>query len=85
MTALKEVQIGTIAWRFNALERMLEGQPYVTGDTFTVADAYLFTVLNWTGMHHIDVGKWPNIQAFIARIAQRPKVQEAMKVEGLIK
>ncbi|NMG14624.1 glutathione transferase GstA [Aromatoleum bremense] len=80
----KQVQLGTIERRLDALEKILTGKQFVTGDTFTVADAYLFTVLNWTGMLKIDVAKWPNIQAFIARVAQRPKVQEAMKAEGLI-
>jgi glutathione S-transferase len=81
---MKEVQRGTIARRFDALEKLLEGKQYLMGDTFTVADAYLFTVLNWTKKVDVDVAKWPNIQAFIARIGERPKVQEAMKAEGLI-
>jgi len=82
---MKQVQIGTIERRFNALEKMLEGKQYVAGDKFTVADAYLFAVLNWTNVHKIDVSKWPNIKGYMARIAQRPKVQEAMKAEGLVK
>ena len=82
---MKEVQKGTISRRFDALETLLTGRDYFAADHFTAADAYLFTVLNWTGGLKIDVSKWPNIQAFIARIAARPKVQEAMKAEGLIK
>lgn len=82
---MKEVQIGTIERRFDALEKMLDGKQYIAGDQFTAADAYLFTVLNWTKMHNIDLGKWPNIKAFVARVAERPKVQETMKAEGLIK
>lgn len=81
---MQEVQKATIAWRFDALEKMLDGQPYLTGEHYTVADAYLFTVLNWTTMLDIDTARWPNIQAFSARIAQRPKVLEALKAEGLI-
>ena len=80
---MKEVQKGTIARRFSALEQMLEGRQYLAGDTFTAADAYLFTVLNWTHLFRIDLAQWPNIQAYLARVAQRPKVQEAMKAEGL--
>jgi glutathione S-transferase len=82
---MKEVQLGTIERRFNALEQMLDGKAFVTGDQFSVADAYLFTVLNWTSRHDIDLAKWPNIKNFMARVASRPKVQEAMKAEGLIK
>jgi glutathione S-transferase len=55
------------------------------GNTFTAADAYLFTVLNWTGHVKIDLGKWPVLAEFKARVAKRPKVIEAMKEEGLIK
>ncbi|WP_332674063.1 glutathione transferase GstA [Aromatoleum sp.] len=80
---MKEVQKGTIGRRFNALEQMLEGRQYLTGDTFTIADAYLFTVLNWTGMLQIDTAQWPHIRAYMARVAQRPKVLLAMKEEGL--
>ena len=82
---MKEVQLGVIERRFNALEKALEGKQYVMGEKFSVADAYLFTVLNWTGMHKIDLGKWPNIKGFMARVAARPKVQETLKAEGLIK
>lgn len=81
---MKEVQIGTIERRFNALEKMLDDKPYIMGDKFSAADAYLFTVLNWTKIHKIDVSKWPNIQGFMNRVAARPKVQETMKAEGLL-
>jgi glutathione S-transferase len=81
---MREVQIGVIGWRLNALEKLLDGKPYIMGDQFSVADAYLFTVLNWTRLHKIDVSPWPNIQAFMARVGERPKVKEAMKEEGLI-
>jgi glutathione S-transferase len=56
---------------------------YVQGDTFTVADAYLFTILAWTGHVGIDLKKWPVLAAYSARVSQRPKVQEALKAEGL--
>ena len=82
---MKEVQAGTIARRFDALEKMLAGKSYIMGEQFSAADAYLFTVLNWTNMIKFDTSKWPNIQAFIARVGARPKVQETLKAEGLIK
>ena len=82
---MKNIQLGSISRRLDALEKALAGKQYITGDKFSVADAYLFTVLNWTNFHNIDVGKWPNIKAYMARIAGRPKVQEAMKAEGLVK
>lgn len=82
---MKQVQLGVIERRLNALEKMLEGRAYAMGERFTVADAYLFTVLNWTSLHKIDLGKWPNVKAFVARVAARPKVQETLKAEGLHK
>lgn len=82
---MKGVQLGVIDHRLSTLEKMLEGKQYAMGDKFTVADAYLFVVLNWTNLHKIDIGKWPNIKAFMERVSKRPKVQEALKAEGLIK
>ena len=55
------------------------------GDKFSVADAYLFKVLNWTNFHDIDLAKWPSIKSFMGRVGGRPKVQEALKAEGLAK
>ncbi len=75
----------TLANRFAFVDRKLAGKEYLTGAQFTVADAYLFTVLNWSKFHHIDLAQWPNIAAYMARVRERPRVQEAMKAEGLIK
>ena len=86
MTAeMKEVQLGVIERRFNPLEKMLAGKQYIMGEKFTAADAYLFTVLNWAGNLKVDLSKWPSIQAYVERVRARPKVQETMKAEGLIK
>jgi glutathione S-transferase len=86
MTAeMKEVQKAYIARRFKALDAMMAGKTWLTGDAFSVADAYLFNVLRWCGYHKIDLAQWPGIQAFVARTAERPQVQAAMRAEGLIK
>lgn len=82
---MKQVQLGVIERRLDALEKTLDGKQFSTGDSFSVADAYLFTVLNWTGLHKIDLGKWPNIKAFMARVGARAAVQETLKAEGLVK
>jgi len=50
-----------------------------------IEDTYLFTVLRWSSFVNIDLAKWPNIKAYVDRVAVRPKVQEAMRAEGLIK
>jgi glutathione S-transferase len=57
--------------------------PYLMGETFTVADPYLFVVLNWSPWLEIDLGRWPALQSFVARVGGRPKVQEALAAEGL--
>jgi glutathione S-transferase len=82
---MKEAAVGTLAKKFDWLTGFLGKKPYLLGNTFTVADAYLFTVLNWTGHVKIDLGKWPVLAEFKDRVAKRPKVIEAMKEEGLIK
>ena len=56
----------------------------VRGGCTLAPDAYLFTVLRWSTRVNIDLGKWPNVKAYVERVAARPKVQEAMKAEGLI-
>ncbi len=53
------------------------------GDTFTVV-AYLHTILRWAAWVDIDIAKWPNLKAYVDRVTARPKVQEALKAEGLI-
>ena len=70
--------------RLEWLNKQLAGKQYLTGNKFTVADAYLFTVLRWSPRINFDIDKWPNVKAFVDRVAARPKVQEAMKAEGLI-
>ncbi len=74
-----------LAGKFTFLDKKLAGKQYLMGDTFTVADAYCFTILNWTKFKDIDLSGYPNVTAYIARVGSRPKVQEALKAEGLIK
>jgi len=71
--------------RLDWLAKQLEGKQYLMGDKFTVADAYLFTILNWAGPSKFDLSKWPAIVEYQKRVAARPKVQEALKAEGLVK
>ena len=73
-----------LAQRFAFLASQLDGNAFLMGDAFSVADAYLFTVLNWTKRVGIDLGQWPALAAFLQRVAVRPAVQAAMKAEGLI-
>ncbi|MDB6098884.1 MAG: glutathione S-transferase [Gammaproteobacteria bacterium] len=81
----KATAVAHLAEKFDWLSGYLGNKTFLLGNTFTVADGYLFTVLNWAGYVKIDLSKWPVLAEFKARIAQRPKVQEAMKAEGLNK
>ena len=80
----KAKTIAKASQNFDWLSKKLEGRNYLMGDTFTVADGYLFTVLNWCQWVGIDLAKWPVLQAFMARVNGRPKVQEALKAVGLL-
>jgi glutathione S-transferase len=74
-----------LASRLSYVNDQLAGKQYLMGDDFTVADAYLFTVTNWTGHVGVDFSALPNLVAYMARVAARPAVQAAMKAEGLLK
>jgi glutathione S-transferase len=74
-----------LANKFTFLDKELAKRPYLMGDKFTVPDAYAFTVVGWSKYKDIDLSRWPNLKGYIDRIAARPKVQEAMKAEGLTK
>ena len=73
-----------LARRFAFIAATLDKQPYLLGEQFSVADAYLFTVLNWCKWVKIDLAPWPALGAYLARVATRPAVQQALKKEGLI-
>jgi glutathione S-transferase len=79
--ATKERLAGRLQW----LDGQLAGKQYAMGDTFSVVDAYLFTVTNWGPMVGVDIAPYKNITTVCARIKARPAVQAAMKAEGLLK
>jgi glutathione S-transferase len=81
----KTIARANLEQRLGWVEEQLQGKPFLMGDTFSVADAYLFTMLNWTKPLNIALDRWPAMAAYHARIAARPAVQEALKAEGLIK
>jgi glutathione S-transferase len=72
-----------LATRLTQCNVMLEQQNYMLGEQFTVADAYLFVVLNWAALVKVDLAPYPLLQAFLQRVADRPAVQRALQAEGL--
>jgi glutathione S-transferase len=81
---IKDYAKGNVAKRLEWLNGALGSKKYLTGDQFTVADAYLFTVLSWAGHVGIDLKQWPNLQRYHETVAARPNVVAALKAEGLI-
>jgi glutathione S-transferase len=81
----KQTAKTNIAKRLAYLNDKLAGVKYLMGETFTVADAYAFTILNWTNFTGIDLKPYPNVGAYMGRVGARPKVQEALRAEGLLK
>ena len=74
-----------LAPKLEFLGRHLDKRQFLLGDRFSVADAYLFTVLNWTRFVGIDLSRWPALDAYVKRIAARPAVRGAMEAEGLLR
>lgn len=70
--------------RLDYIAGQLQGRQYLLGDEFSIADAYLFTILGWSKLTKVDLSPWPVLVEYSARIAGRPAVQAAMKAEGLI-
>jgi glutathione S-transferase len=83
--AYKAIASDKIKSRLAWVEVQLQGKDYLMGKQFTVADAYLYTTLEWTKHVGIDLSGWPTLAAYAARVAARPKVQEALLAEGLIR
>ena len=70
--------------RYTLIEKKLGEQPYLLGSGYSVADAYLFTVTNWSNHLKIDLTAFPNLLAFQKRVGERPAVQAALRAEGLV-
>lgn len=81
----KSAATGNISKRLDYVADKLKGKQYLLGDQFSVADAYLFTVLGWGKHVGVDIGKWLVLTEYAGRVGARPKVQEALRAEGLLK
>ncbi|HET7832493.1 MAG TPA: glutathione transferase GstA [Gallionella sp.] len=74
-----------IALRLGYVESQLQDKPYLLGEYFSVADAYLFTVTRWSAFTGVDLVPFPRLRDYMVRIGERPAVQAAMHAEGLKK
>ena len=79
----KDIARANLERRLAYVEAELAERDHLLGADFTVADAYLFTVLRWLVFVAIDLARWPRLQAYQVRIAARPAVQAALQAEGL--
>lgn len=80
----RELFAGMASQRLDRLVPQLEGNQFIMGDTFTVADAYLFTVLSWSPHLNFDLSPWPMLGGYLQRVGSRPAVRQALKAEGLL-
>lgn len=71
--------------RLTWIDGELAGKTYLLGEHFTVADAYLFVVVGWGKHVAVNISGLGNLTAFMARVAARPAVQDALRAEGLLK
>lgn len=74
-----------LATRLAYLEQELLGKDFLTGDRFTIADAYLYAVLNWCGAVNLSLSDFNHLEAYVTRVGLRPSVQQALRAEGLLK
>jgi glutathione S-transferase len=84
LVSIAEYQRGKISRRFLYLQDVLDDRAFLMGETFTVADAYLFVMLQWCTPLGIDLALFPNLAEYDQRIMQRPAVQAALSAEGLL-
>jgi glutathione S-transferase len=80
----KDMTRGDLSKRLAWVDSTLGSKTYLTGDVFTAADAYLYTVLRWAQPNGIELKSWPKLAAYFGAIDQRPRVREALKAEGLL-
>lgn len=78
----RTAQIEKLHKRFAFVENILSQSTFLTGETFTVADAYLYTVMRWSSMLNVDIHQYTHILRFMETVSGRPSVQEALAAEG---
>ncbi len=80
----RQQAVENLGKKFDFLAKHFKTNSFLMGQQFSAPDAYLFTVLNWTNFHKIDMGKWPELKSYMERVGSRPAVQSTLKAEGLM-
>ena len=80
----KRILSARLRKKYEWLDGHLSDKTYLTGESFTAADAYLFVVTGWAPFVKLDLTDLKHLQAFLARVAARPAVRDAMRAEGLL-
>ncbi len=80
----KEATRQALGKKFDYLQEKIGDGPYILGTRFSILDAYAFAVLHWSKVHSIDIARWPGLSRYLARVAERPAVQETLRAEGLL-
>lgn len=83
-TEVRKERTEYLRTRYALLDKQLTDRKFLFGDQFTIADAYLFVVTNWSKSTKVDLSEFKNLLAFQKRVAARPAVQAAMAAEGLL-
>lgn len=78
---IRDFTVAGLSRRFEYLENKLTNRSFLLGETFSICDAYFFTLLEWTRYHRVDMAKYPNIMSFVERMQMRPAVDLARKTE----
>ena len=73
-----------LATRFAEIDARLSQQDYLAGE-YSVADAYAFTIVNWANFLSLPLASYPHLKAYLQRVSERPRVQDALRAEGLRK
>lgn len=81
----RQSAVDVLKKRFDFLSSAMAKAPFLMGQQFTVADAYLFTVLNWSHYVKLDLSPWPILQKYLTSLSTRPSVVSTLKAEGLLK
>jgi glutathione S-transferase len=77
----KQALLDSLSKKFALVAGHLQSNPFLLGERFTVADAYLFTVLSWSPARGVDLAQWPALKSYFDKIAARPAVKEALQAE----